>query len=65
MTVGGPSNAHLADFADNQTFNMFKQLTYSKNITIQKEKPYTLVHMYIHAFVCLLDSCVDSFQGII
>jgi len=24
MTVDRPSNAHLADFADNQTFNMFK-----------------------------------------
>ena len=64
MTVG-PSNAHLADFADNQTLNMFKHLTYSKNIAIQKEIPYILVHMYIHLFVCLLGSCVDSFREII
>jgi len=34
MTVGGPSNTHLADFADNQTLNMLKHLTYSKNIAI-------------------------------
>jgi len=61
MTVGGPSNAHLADFADNQTFNMFKHLPYSKNIAIQKEMPYTLVHMYIH--MCLLGILLIPFKG--